>query len=137
MKSIEIKDTNVLLACVLKGKAFPEGLCFHTKDTDFVQVGTWRYKKGKKTIPHRHMRAKRIAMRTQEVLFVKTGRVRAEIYTDREKLVEKVLLRAGDILMVFAGGHSYEILEDGTEVLEVKNGPYIGIEKDKKTFNEK
>jgi hypothetical protein len=30
------------------------------------------------------------------------------------------------------GGHGYEILEDGTQVLEVKNGPYLGPDVDRR-----
>ena len=32
------------------------------------------------------------------------------------------------------GGNGYDIMEDGTQVLEVKNGPYVGAEADRKRF---
>ena len=34
--------------------------------------------------------------------------------------------------MLLRGGHGYEILEDGTQVLEVKNGPYLGPDVDRR-----
>jgi hypothetical protein len=38
----------------------------------------------------------------------------------------------GDVLALFNGGHGYEVLEDNTRVLEVKNGPYLGPEVDRR-----
>ena len=38
----------------------------------------------------------------------------------------------GDILILLTGGHGYEILTEGTQVLEVKNGPYVGAEADRR-----
>jgi len=40
MKEI-IKDKDKILAIILKDGDFPEGLNFHTKDDDFLQVATW------------------------------------------------------------------------------------------------
>ena len=41
-------------------------------------------------------------------------------------------LKAGDVAVLFSGGHGFEILED-TLMLEIKQGPYAGT-KDKETF---
>ena len=35
-------------------------------------------------------------------------------------------------MICLEGGHGYEILEDNTRVLEIKNGPYPGPEKDRR-----
>jgi hypothetical protein len=35
-------------------------------------------------------------------------------------------------MVLLAGGHGYEILEDNTKILEVKNGPYLGASEDRK-----
>jgi hypothetical protein len=45
-----------------------------------------------------------------------------------------MIVDEGDILILLQGGHGYEILEDGTQVLEVKNGPYIGADLDRRRF---
>lgn len=135
MKKETIKDKNKVLVLILRKGSFPEGLNFHTEDKDFIQVATWHYDKGKKTVPHAHKIAERRATRTQEVICVKKGKLRAEFFTDNGKPLEKKILKAGDVAVIFGGGHSFEILESGTQVLEVKNGPYLGTEKDKKTFD--
>lgn len=136
MKKELIKDKNKILALILRSGDFPPGLIFHTKEKDFLQVGTWNYEKGKKTVPHAHKTAKRTVNRTQEFIYVKKGKMRADIYNDKGKFLKKIALEAGDIVIIFGGGHSYEVLEDNTQVLEIKNGPYPGLEKDKKVIHE-
>lgn len=135
MKQEIIKDKNKILVLILRNGDFPEGLNFYTKDKDFIQVATWNYNKGKKTVPHRHKIVKRIATRTQEVIYVKSGKIRIKIYTDEEKLCKKTILKAGDVAIIFAGGHAYEVLKSKTQAFEIKNGPYPGLEKDKKVIN--
>ena len=46
-------------------------------------------------------------------------------------------LSAGDIdeaMALLRHGHGYEILENDTRVLEIKNGPYPGAERDRVRF---
>lgn len=128
-----IRDGGLKLATFIsKSDIVAEGLSFYSENYDFVQVGTWSYDKGKRLADHVHNVVDRKANRTQEVIYVMQGGVRALIYSEDEKLVEEVFLEGGDILILWNGGHGYEILEDNTIVLEVKNGPFLGVEKDKR-----
>lgn len=132
MRKEAIKDKDEVLALVLRNGDFPEGLNFHTQDSDFVQLATWRYNKGKESAVHSHNIVDRTAKRTQEIIYIKKGKVKFNIYTEEDQLCREVVLNAGDLIIVFAGGHGMEILEDGTQALEFKNGPYPGLEKDKR-----
>lgn len=132
-----IKYKNKILVLILRNGDFPKDLNFHTKDEDFIQLATWRYQKGKRTAPHSHKIAQRLANRTQEVLFIKKGKIKAEIFTDQGKFLKKKFLNTGDIVIFLGGGHAFEILKDKTQVLEVKNGPYLGLEKDKRVIKQK
>jgi len=127
-----IKYKNKVLVLILRNSEFPRGLNFHTSEKDFLQVATWNYPKGKKTIPHLHKIANRKVSRTQELVFLKKGKMKVRIFDEKGKFLRQKLLRTGDIIIFFWGGHSFEILENNTQVLEVKNGPYLGLEKDKK-----
>ena len=51
-----------------------------------------------------------------------------------QELVDTVRVNQGEILVLLESGHGYKILEDDTTVLEVKNGPYFGAEKDRIRF---
>lgn len=136
MKKEIIKDKDQVLALVLRNEDFPEGLNFHTQDEDFVQLATWNYNKGKKSSVHAHNKVERTANRTQEVLYIKKGKIRLDIYTENDELLQKVIVNAGDIVIIFTGGHGMEVLEDGTQALEFKNGPYPGLEKDRRLIHE-
>ena len=136
MKEI-IEDKGRVLAVILRGTDFPEGLNFHTKDEDFLQVATWNYQKGRKSSVHSHKIAERMSNRTQEVVYIKRGKVKAEIYSEDDKLLKEVILKEGDSIIIFGGGHSFEVLEDKTQALEIKNGPYPGLERDKRDLNAK
>lgn len=113
-----------------------EGLQFFSDDGDFVQVGTWGYNRGRRLAAHVHNQVPRQFSHTQEAIYVITGRVLSTIYTHEGIEVDQVTLEAGDILVLLTGGHGYEILEDGTRVLEVKNGPYPGAEVDRRRLKE-
>jgi hypothetical protein len=65
------------------------------------------------------------------MLFVLQGKVRATVFSEDREPVEVVELGQGDAMVLLRGGHGYEILMDGTKVIEVKNGPYPGPEKDR------
>ena len=112
--------------------SWEKGLNFFSEEDDFLQVGVWGYEKGIKLQPHIHNEVKREAVRTQEVIFVRSGRVAATILDEEGNFTERLELGAGDTLVLLKGGHGYEILEDNTRVLEVKNGPYPGAEVDRR-----
>lgn len=131
-----IKDNDLRLAVFIAKDDMQKGLNFYSENNDFVQVGIWGYDKSKNLPPHIHNKeVKREIDRTQEVICVIKGMVKASIFSESEKLIEEVTLRAGDVLILLNGGHGYEILTDETFVLEVKNGPYMGSDKDRRRIN--
>ena len=131
MESIEVKQGSVVLARIIKAQVFPEGLSFVSSDNEYIQLGTWKYNKGKKLLAHKHNEYERTALLTQEVIIVKKGKVNARIYGTDDKLVKQIELKQGDCAIMLQGAHGFDILEDDAEVIEVKNGPYGGPEKDR------
>jgi len=117
-----------VFAVYIRSQDWESGLHFVSKDEDFIQVGLWGYDSGKKLGPHKHVINERKINITQEVIFVKRGKLRAFIYEDNHDLIKTVDLGPGDLMITLAGGHGYKILEDDTQVLEVKNGPFTGLD---------
>lgn len=131
----EIKEGELVLARHIPAEdAWGQGLKFFSPDGDFVQVGTWGYGAGKKLLAHTHNEVKREVLWTQEALYVRKGRVRADIFDTQSRKVAELVAEEGDFLVLLRGGHGYEILQDGTQVLEIKNGPYPGAEVDRRRF---
>lgn len=132
MKVIE-KD-GVILAKHIRPQDWKEGLNFFSSDEDFIQVGAWSYEGGKELLRHIHNEVERKVTRTCECLYIISGRIQASIYDSQENFVESFEAEVGDIVVLLDSGHGYSILEDGTKVLEVKNGPYLGAETDRRRF---
>ncbi len=65
-------------------------------------------------------------------LYIKTGKVRVDFYDDNQHYLESRIVEKGDVILLAAGGHGFEMLED-SEMIEVKQGPYCG-EEDKVRF---
>jgi hypothetical protein len=130
---IEVKEGDLILARHIPANvAWREGLNFFSPDEDFIQVGTWGYGSGKKLKAHIHNKVSREVLWTQEVLFVRNGRLRANIFDTKQNKVAELNVEAGDVIILLRGGHGYEILEDGTQVMEIKNGPYVGADADRR-----
>jgi mannose-6-phosphate isomerase-like protein (cupin superfamily) len=71
-------------------------------------------------------------MQTQEVLFIKSGKLRVDFYDEEQNYIESSLLSKGDVILLAKGGHGFKMLEQ-CEIIEVKQGPYCG-EMDKVRF---
>ena len=80
---------------------------------------------------HIHIKKPRIVNYCTEVLLIHKGKVKIKFYDMKNSDIKKdTILRSGDIIILFKGGHGFTILEK-TQIIEVKQGPYIK-NKDKK-----
>lgn len=125
------KDGRLLAIIVSHGFSEP-GIRFFTPDEFSQQLAYMRHPAGKVIDPHVHNPVPREVRYTQEVLFLKRGRLRVDFYDDGRRLIDSRVLEAGDVILLASGGHGFEALEE-VEMIEVKQGPYVG-EHDKTRF---
>ena len=128
----KIFHDNSLLGLIIRADFSQEGIEFFTPQEFSQQLAYMNRPGGYKIAPHLHNEARREVFYTQEVLFIRKGKVRVDFYGDKHELLESRILRAGDVILLAAGGHGFEMLEP-TEMIEVKQGPYSG-DKDKTRF---
>lgn len=133
----EIRSGDTLLAIQISSEALcAEGSHFFSNDLDFIQLASHHYEKGKSFLPHQHHNLPRISERTQEVLLVLNGALKADIFDHDHNLVDSFLLEKGDVVVLLDGGHGFTVLTNNTRFIEIKNGPYLGAEKDRfRLFN--
>lgn len=129
-----IKHQDQIISIIYREKDWVKGLNFVTPDDHFLQVGSWWYDHGKKLDSHVHNSFERVATITQESIYVKRGSVKVLLYTKEFKFLQDYILYTGDLAVFGYGGHGYEILEDDTQIIESKNGPFTGVEQDKVKF---
>ncbi len=128
------KHDEKILSIVYREEDWIEGLNFITPEYLFIQVGSWWYQKGKKLASHVHNEFDRNASRTQEMTYVKKGSMRVLLYDEDHNYLEEYILNEGDLAVFVFGGHGYEILENNTQIIETKNGPFVDVETDKTKF---
>lgn len=120
------------LALILRRDFRKDGIEFLTANDYSQQLGYMNRPAGYVIPPHVHNPVAREVRFTKEVLFIKSGRLRVDFYSDAQQYIESTVLEAGDVILLAFGGHGFEMLEP-TEIIEVKQGPYVG-EQDKTRF---
>ena len=108
------------------------GVSFFTSEDSSQQLGYLKHPAGKNIKKHTHKLVRRDIKHTQEVLFIKHGKIRVDLYTKDRQHLKSPVLTAGDVILLASGGHGLEILED-SEIIEIKQGPYSAID-DKEFF---
>ena len=133
MKLVEkIQYEDNLLAIILYANYHASGITFVTPNELSQQLAYMNHPKGKVIDAHIHNPVPREVMYTQEVLFIKKGKLRVDFYDQNQHYFESRVLTEGDTVLLVQGGHGFEVLEE-IEMIEVKQGPYIG-EEDKTRF---
>jgi len=115
------------LAYIIRASFQPDHTTFVTPTEFKQQVGFIVYSKGAEIARHIHRSLERHLVGTSEVLVVRSGHCEADIYNDERELIDTREMGPGDIMLMVGGGHGFRMLED-TVFLEVKQGPYIGID---------
>lgn len=107
-------------------------------DENFIQCAVLKMQNGKTFRPHKHIKKSRSydEQIAQESWVVIKGRVKCYFYDLDDKLLATTILEKGDASFTLEGGHTYEILENGTIVYEYKTGPYEGQNFDKRFLDE-
>lgn len=108
-----------------------KGLNFYSDSNELLQVALWAHPEGQILVSHKHLLVERNTSGTTEVVFIISGSIHFDVYDDYNALLYEGKLAQGDLLICHAGGHGYRILDPNTQVLEIKNGPYFGLESDK------
>jgi len=112
---------------IIRSAYNPVRTSFASPQTANLQVGHIVYPAGSVVPKHLHKKIIRRLDRTEEVLIVKKGSCFLDIYNERKKLVVTRKVRRGDIIIIVGGGHGFRVLKD-LILLEIKQGPYTGIE---------
>ena len=115
------------LAYIIKSELLPDETTFITPPDFKQQVGFVVYPAGGEIKRHLHRPLERHLIGTSEVLVIKSGRCLIDIYNDDRDLVATRELTVGDVMLMVGGGHGFRMLED-TVFLEIKQGPYTGID---------
>lgn len=128
-----IRLQNQVLAIILRNDFSGKGIHFVTPPEFSQQLAYMCHPAGKTIQPHVHNPVHRDVTYTQEVLFIKRGKLRIDFYDENKEYLESRVLASGDVILLASAGHGFEVLEE-IEMIEVKQGPYLEHE-DKTRFD--
>lgn len=121
----EVKHDGQLLAIIMGSRFAAPGIHFLTPDDFSQQLAYMNHPAGKVIASHFHRPVQRDVRTTQEVLFIRKGKLRVDFYDHAQCYLESYVLGIGDVILLATGGHGFEVLEP-VEMIEVKQGPYAG-----------
>jgi len=127
-----VKHDGKILSIIVRTQFEKEGIVFFTPDDFSQQLAYMKRPRDYAIPPHIHNPVAREVGFTQEVLFIKRGKIRVDFFDDDRNYLESRILNQGDVILLVDSGHGFEMLEE-SEMIEVKQGPYVG-EKDKTRF---
>ena len=127
-----IINNKKLLSVIIRANYEKDGIEFFTPDDFSQQLAYMKRPKNYVIHPHVHNAVSREVRYTQEVLYIKSGKVRVDFYDDNKNYLQSTILNKGDVVLLAFGGHGFEMIEE-SEIIEVKQGPYAG-EMDKIRF---
>lgn len=118
-----------------------ENITFQRQDLsspeEYLQVSCFAMNKGKTSKPHKHIKQIKTTDMTQESWLVIKGEIKIKLYDLDDKIIKEAILKSGDCLVTFRGGHELIVIEEDTILYEFKNGPYLGKEKDSISIDQK
>jgi hypothetical protein len=115
------------LTYIVRTSHLPSQTTFLTPPELLQQVGFVVYPEGGEVARHVHRLIERRVVGTAEVVLVQQGRCMLDVYSDVKELVASRELGPGDLMLLVGGGHGFRMLAD-TVLLEIKQGPYTGLE---------
>lgn len=126
----EITDNNGrTLATIIRRehRADEPGIKFVTQAGDALQMAHMLRKAGEVIPRHKHPAvARKTHLPTAEVIIIRKGYVRVDIYDEADAFVCTIALGDGDVYLQLTGGHQFTIGGSGADIVEVKSGPYAG-----------
>ena len=125
---------NELAAIIIRSdlKIEKNSIKFETTDDDSLQIGYMNREKNYLIVPHLHKPYARKILYTNEVLFIRKGKVQVDFYKNDKTFYKSLILNLNDFILLNKCGHGLIMLED-SEIIEVKQGPYAG-NNDKERF---
>ena len=122
---------NNYMALLIPKNYSKDGIEFFTDDNAYMQTAYMGHPSGHIIEPHYHNIVSRTIDYTCETLVLRQGVLAVDLY-ENQKVIHSFIMKSGDILTLFSGGHGFRVIED-VEMVEIKQGPYIGPE-DKTRF---
>ena len=131
----DIKYGDFFVATTGNISEIQQGKTFSTNPADPLQYGLFKLPLGEILQRHIHKSRPRLTPhKTMEFLYIVSGKMKVTFYTLEKLEFCYRVLSTGDFIMLFDGGHGFEVLQKDTVFIEVKSGQFVDTETDKEKF---
>ena len=131
IKNIFVDKKIVAKVFKYQNKSF-KGIEFFTANNLNMQIGLMGHSKNHIIKPLFHINRKKIVKQMSELLIIFSGQLKVYFYNKKKLRDKSLILNKKDMILLISGGHGFKVLKK-LEMLEIKQGPFIG-EKDKMRF---
>ena len=114
-------------AIVVRSDEKVDGIQFFSPTSYSQQLGLMTRPAGYVVPAHVHNEVERRIVHTQEVLLIRSGRCLVTLFDSNLRVSSKIELSGGDVILLAHGGHEIQMITE-CEILEVKQGPYAGVD---------
>jgi hypothetical protein len=125
-----IEEHGVVYAILLRASSGGEGIKFFGSPELSLQMGYMNRPVGHVIQPHVHNDVSRDLRTTYEVLFIRSGNARLDLYRANRSYIGSVMLNERDAVLLANGGHGL-VMQENTEIVEVKQGPFSSLDKER------
>jgi mannose-6-phosphate isomerase-like protein (cupin superfamily) len=134
---MEVVFNNQLFAKIIDyNQQFEKKSTFFSGDEDFIQFAIHQPEHNQKFIPHYHLESARTVLKTQEVLVILSGKMTVTFYSETGDYLGAEDLEGGQAIILLNGAHGFKVHSKDCKFLEIKNGPYLGAELDRKRIEQ-
>jgi hypothetical protein len=130
MKHESIECQGVKFAEIIPASARVTTTQFFSPPESSFQFGLLAHESGFAEAPHYHHPFKREILDLQQMFVMQRGRIVIDLYGDDGVKFREIELGPGDAIVLIHGVHGLRVLED-FQAISVKQGPFLGTEKDK------
>lgn len=123
----QITDNKNNIIAIITSSNGVDSTTFFTDNKCPQQVGYIVKNKDDIIQKHYHKQITKTVIDMVEILYVISGRCLIDFYDCNQTFISNVEVNKNDLIVMLSGGHGFKMLED-TVFLEVKNGPYLGVE---------
>ncbi len=120
----QLMDGNSIVAIILKATYNNDGIEFFTPLSFSQQLGYMKRPKGYVVPAHIHKIVERSVTSTQEVYYIRSGKVRMLLFNTKQVHIAERILHKGDVILLADCCYGMEVLEDST-LLQVIQGPLL------------
>ncbi len=124
-RAVSVSFGGVTYAVIVRAGPARDGIEFLTPPDYSQQLALISHPAGRVIPAHVHNKVTREVLLTQEVLVLRSGRLRVDFYDDARAYLGSKVLAGGDVILLARGGHGFQALEP-VDLIEVKQGPYSG-----------